>query len=49
MQVVQPKATRLNPSWSRNGCKPVLLRYSLTTREPGASDVFTHGLTPRPS
>jgi len=27
---------------------PVLVRYSLTTREPGASEVFTHGLTLSP-
>ena len=48
MHVVQPKPTRLKPSWSRNGCRPVLFRYSLTTREPGASEVFTHGLTRSP-
>ena len=49
MQVVQPNPTTLNPNRSRNGCRPVVFRYSLTTREPGASDVFTHGLTVRPS
>src|SRR5688572_770881 len=49
MQVVQPKPTTLKPSRSRNGCRPVFMRYSLTTREPGASDVFTHGLVRRPS
>src|ERR1700730_2048751 len=48
MQVVQPKPTRLNPSASRSFCRPDLSRYSATTCEPGASDVFTHGLTVRP-
>src|SRR5262249_50362044 len=48
MQVVQPKATRLKPSLSRSSCKPDFSRYSPTTCEPGASDVFTQGLTVRP-
>src|SRR5450756_3037235 len=48
MQVVQPKPTRLKPNRSRNGCRPVLSRYALTTRDPGASEVFTHGLTLSP-
>src|ERR1700691_2686412 len=48
MQVVQPKPTRLKPSLSRSFCKPDLLKYSATTCEPGASEVFTHGLTVRP-
>ena len=48
MHVVQPKPTRLKPNRSRNGCRPVLFRYSLTTREPGASEVFTQGLTLSP-
>src|SRR5262249_4810218 len=48
MQVVQPKPTRLNPSLSRSFCSPDLSRYSATTCEPGASDVFTHGLTVSP-
>jgi hypothetical protein len=48
MHVVQPKPTTLKPNWSRNGCSPVLLKYSLTTRDPGASEVFTHGLTLSP-
>src|SRR5688500_11003032 len=48
MHVVQPNPTTLKPSRSRNGCRPVFERYSLTTREPGASDVFTHGLVLRP-
>src|SRR5712691_5424683 len=48
MQVVQPKATRLKPSASRSFCSPDFARYSATTCEPGASEVFTHGLTVRP-
>src|SRR5438876_9282003 len=48
MQVVQPKPTRLKPSWSRSACNPDFARYSPTTWLPGASDVFTHGLVFRP-
>ena len=48
MQVVQPKPTRLKPSLSRSFCRPDFSRYSATTCEPGASEVFTHGLTFRP-
>src|SRR6201987_3179178 len=48
MQVVQPNATRLNPSLSRSFCSPDLSRYSATTCEPGASEVLTQGLTDRP-
>src|SRR6266851_6004972 len=48
MQVVQPKPTRLKPSASRSFCRPDLSRYSATTCDPGASEVFTHGLTVRP-
>src|SRR5207302_6718766 len=48
MQVVQPKPTRLKPSRSRSTWRPDLARYSATTCEPGASEVFTHGLTLRP-
>src|SRR5260370_23771022 len=44
MQVVQPKPTRLKPSWSSSFCKPDLARYSATTCEPGASEVLTQGL-----
>ena len=44
MQVVQPKPTRLKPTLSRSSCRPELARYSATTCEPGASEVFTHGL-----
>ncbi|MNZ91580.1 hypothetical protein D3C78_1105690 [compost metagenome] len=44
MQVVQPKPTRLKPIASRSFCRPDLSRYSATTCDPGASEVFTHGL-----
>src|SRR5690348_6653294 len=43
MQVVQPKPTRLKPTLSRSFCRPDLSKYSATTCEPGASEVFTHG------
>src|SRR5262249_32452360 len=48
MHVVQPKPTRLKPSLSRSFCRPDCSRYSATTCEPGASEVFTQGLTLRP-
>src|ERR1700692_4459293 len=48
MQVVQPNATRLKPSLSRSACNPDLFRYSATTREAGASEVLTQGLTVNP-
>src|SRR5207244_11541378 len=48
MHVVQPYAARLKPSFSRYGSNPALPRYSVTTREPGASDVLMCGLTARP-
>src|SRR3984893_9259495 len=47
-QVVQPKPTRLKPSLSRSFCSPDLSRYSATTCDPGASEVFTHGFTFKP-
>src|SRR5690554_4514286 len=49
MHVVQPYPTTLNPRRSRNGCRPLRVRYSLTTRDPGASEVFTHGWVVSPS
>src|SRR6516164_8272385 len=48
MQVVHPKPTRLKPSPSRSFCNPDLSRYSATTCEPGASEVFTQGFTVSP-
>ena len=38
----------LKPSASSAGCTPPFSKYSRTTLEPGASDVFTHGLVLRP-
>src|SRR6185312_959228 len=48
MQVVHPYPTVLKPSLSRWGVSPASARYSVTTFEPGASDVFTHGLLESP-
>src|SRR5262245_21793674 len=48
MQVVQPYPTRLNPRRSRYESRPACRRYSVTTLEPGARLVFTHGLLERP-
>src|SRR3954463_4890257 len=48
MQVVQPYPTRLNWSCSRYSVRPALSRYSVTTFDPGARLVFTHGLRSRP-
>src|SRR5256885_10399376 len=48
MHVVQPYPTRLNPSASRYSVSPARSRYSVTTFEPGASEVFTHGWTSSP-
>src|SRR5258708_8606764 len=45
MQVVQPIATRLKASLSRSVCNPDLFRYSATTCEPGAREVWAQGLT----
>ena len=49
MQVVQPKPTTLKPSLSSDFCRPEAVRYSATTCEPGAREVFTQGLAVRPS
>src|SRR5438477_11365540 len=48
MQVVQPYPTRSKPSCSRGSVRPARSRYSVTTLEPGASEVLTHGLERRP-
>src|ERR1700751_3848968 len=48
MQVVQPYPTRWKPSASRYSVSPARSRYSVTTLDPGASDVLTHGLTVKP-
>src|SRR5688572_14860023 len=38
----------LNPSSARYSSSPAAFRYSVTTSEPGARLVFTHGFTFRP-
>src|SRR6201999_3864665 len=43
MQVVQPYPTVSNPIASRSAVSPDLSTYSVTTCDPGASEVFTHG------
>src|SRR5438309_84840 len=48
MQVVQPEPTRLKPSFSSGSVRPARSRYSVTTFEPGASDVLTHGFERSP-
>src|SRR5271168_525479 len=48
MQVVHPYPTRLKPSASRGAVRPARSRYSVTTFEPGASEVLTHGCERRP-
>jgi hypothetical protein len=49
LQVVQAKATTPKPSCSSSGSRPASSRYSATAFEPGASELFTHGLRSRPS
>src|SRR5262245_551130 len=48
IHVVQPYPTSANPSSSRYDIRPALFRYSVTTRDPGARLVLTHGLRVRP-
>src|ERR1700741_2119982 len=48
MQVVHPNPTTLNRSCCRAGITPAFLKYSVTTFEPGARLVLTHGLDDRP-
>src|SRR5580700_6115825 len=48
MHVVQPYPTRLKPRSSRYVISPARRRYSVTTFEPGASLVLTHGWLDRP-
>src|SRR3712207_2972906 len=45
MHVMQPYPVVWNPSWSRYSVSPAWLKYSVTTRLPGESDVFTYGGT----
>src|SRR5688500_16665196 len=48
MQVVQPYPTRSNPSSTSGSSRPERSRYSVTTFDPGASEVLTHGFWARP-
>src|ERR1700730_8663284 len=48
MQVVQPYPTRLKPSASRYCVRPAAARYSVTTFDPGARLLLTHGLRVSP-
>src|ERR1700755_1213438 len=48
MQVVQPYPTVSKPIASRSLVRPDLLRYSVTTWEPGAREVLTQGFGFRP-
>src|SRR5215217_3733146 len=48
IHVVHPYPTRLNPRRSRYVSRPALRRYSVTTFEPGARLVLTHGFRVRP-
>src|SRR3712207_2918075 len=43
MQLPQPKPTRLKPSASRSFWRSAFWKYSATTCEPGAVEVFTQG------
>src|SRR3982750_874220 len=49
MQVVQPYPTRWNRSASSGFMRPAFSRYSVTTLDPGARLVLTHGFDLRPS
>src|SRR4051812_27027309 len=48
MHVVQPYAETQKLSFSSDSSRPAALRYSVTTRDPGARDVLMCGLTLRP-
>ncbi len=49
LQDVHAYATTPKPSFSSSGIRPASSRYSVTALEPGASEVFTHGLRVRPT
>ena len=48
MHVVQPYPTRWKPSACRYGVRPARSRYRVTTFDPGARLVFTHGRVLQP-
>src|ERR1700694_5352103 len=47
MEVVRRERTRWKPSRSSGSVRPARSRYSVTTFEPGASEVLTHGFERR--
>ena len=49
LQVVQANPTIPKPSCSSSSSKLASLRYSSATLEPGAKEVFTHGLRSKPN
>src|SRR5689334_14887390 len=49
MHVVQPYATTWKPRCSRSSIRPAFFKYSVTARDPGASEVLTQGCDFRPS
>ncbi len=49
IHVVQPYAARVKPSLSRYDSRLVFVRYSVTIRDPGASDVLMCGATVKPA
>lgn len=48
MQVVQPKATTSKPNADSGESRPTRPRWSVTARDPGASDVLMLGATVSP-
>src|SRR3954470_24716839 len=48
MHVVQPNPTTLKRSFCTAPIKPALLKLSVTTFDPGARLVFTHGFVDNP-
>src|SRR5690349_3284749 len=48
LHVVQANATMSKPSCCNSGSSLASSKYSCTALEPGASDVFTHGLRLKP-
>lgn len=48
MQVVQPKPTTWKPNARNGSINPASSKYCGTTCDPGAKEVFTHGLVVSP-
>ena len=49
LQVVHAKATTPKPSCSNSDIKPASSKYKATALDPGASELFTHGLRNKPN